>query len=73
LEAPVIQAQWRQKARGTFVSDTMNARTIVTMLLDLKTTDNVALIEQLSELNRRLDGVEDKIRTTERPSAAGLG
>jgi len=66
LEAPVILAQWRQKARDTFVSDSMNAWRIVAMLLDLKTTDNVALIEQLRDLNARLAGIEEKIRATER-------
>lgn len=66
FEAPVILAQWRQKARHTFVSETMDARKIVEMLLELKLTDNVALIEQLSSLNTSLAALEEKIRRAER-------
>jgi hypothetical protein len=65
-EAPLILAQWRQKARGTFVSDTMNAAKIVDMLLDLRTTENTALIEQLQKLNRTLETLESQIKVAER-------
>jgi hypothetical protein len=60
-EAPLILAQWRQKARDKFVSDAMNARRIMSMLLDLKATENAALIEQLRALNVRLDALEQAI------------
>ena len=45
-EAPLILAQWRQKARDTFVSDSMNAARLVEWLLDLKITENAALVQQ---------------------------
>jgi hypothetical protein len=65
-EAPLILAQWRQKARDTFVSDSMNTGRVVEWLLDLKTTENTALIEQLQTLNRALSTLESQIKSAER-------
>lgn len=64
-EAPLILSQWRQKARDTFVSDSFNARRLVDSLLDLKTTENAALIQQLKKLNVQLDDLEKQIRSAE--------
>jgi Eco57I restriction-modification methylase len=65
-EAPVILAQWRQKARDTFVSESVTAAKVVEWLLDLKETENAALIEQVATLNRKLDDLEGQIRQVER-------
>lgn len=64
-EVPVILAQWRQIARGTFVSESVKAKKIIDRLLDLRKTDNRALVEQLDDLNRRLESVEAEIRNDE--------
>ena len=65
-EAPLILAQWRQTARDTFVSDAVDAAKIVEWLLDLKTTENQALSQQIRELNHSLDEVEGRILLEER-------
>jgi hypothetical protein len=65
-EAPLLLAQWRQKARDTFVSDAVTAARLVEWLLDLKSTGNAALVAQIDALNRKLDTLEDQIRRTER-------
>ena len=65
-DAPFVLAQWRQKARDTFVSDTMDAYKIISMLCDLKATHNSALVEQLRDLNERLNAIENGIRLAER-------
>ena len=59
-------AQWQQKARDTFVSETVNARKVVEWLLDIKTTENDALIKQVDKLNHALEDIESQIRTAER-------
>jgi len=64
--APLILAQWRQIARDTFVSETVNAARVVEWLLDLKTTENRALIAQIHKLNEDLEATEARIKTTER-------
>jgi len=64
-EAPVILAQWRQRARDTFVSDSVNAKRIVDWLLNVRLTDNAALIKQLGTLNRSLEDLETRIRSSE--------
>ena len=65
-EGPVILAQWRRAVRDTFVSDSVHAAKVVEWLLDLKSTDNEALIEQIAQLNGTLDELEQGIRRTER-------
>jgi hypothetical protein len=65
-EAPLVLAQWRHLARDTFVSDTVDAAKIVKWLLDLKMTENHALIQQISELNRSLEELEATILARER-------
>lgn len=65
-EAPLILAQWRQRARERFVSDTVNAARIVEWLLDLKTTENNGLIAQIDQRVRELDALEAQIRIAER-------
>lgn len=64
-ETPLILAQWRQKARDTFVSDSVNARKITEWLLDLKATDNTALVQQFKQLNGQLESLEDTLRVAE--------
>lgn len=66
VEGPLILAQWRRAARDTFVSDSVNAAKIIEWLLDLKSTENVALIDQIQQLGETLEGLEDEIRKTER-------
>jgi len=65
-EAPIILAQWRRAARDTFVSDTVNAARVIEWLLDLRTTENKALIGQIHTLNEELTAIEGRIKTTER-------
>lgn len=65
-EAPLLHAQWRDKTRDTFVSDATTAARLVDALLDLKTTDNPALLEKFAALDRELDDLERQIRRTER-------
>jgi hypothetical protein len=65
-EAPLILAQWRQRARGTFVSDSVTAGKVIDWLLDLKTTNNAALVKQIEKLNELLESTEDQIRGAER-------
>ncbi len=65
-DAALILAQWRQKARDAFVSDTVNAARVVDWLLDLKTTENAALVNQIRKLNNELVDVEEQIRSRER-------
>ena len=65
-EAPIILAQWRQMARDLFVSETVNAEKIVNGLLNLKRTENDALISQIDKLNRDLERIETHIRIAER-------
>jgi len=65
-EAPIILAQWRDKARDSFVSDSLDADSIVNRLLDLKTTDNPAIIRQIKDFNNELECVENEIRVFER-------
>ena len=65
-EAPIILAQWRRMARDLFVSETVNAEKVVNGLLNLKGTENDALISQIDKLNRDLERVEAQIRSAER-------
>jgi hypothetical protein len=65
-EAPLVLAQWRQRARDTFVSDSVNATKIVEWLLDLKITENEALIQQIRDLNHGLEKLKGKIHDVER-------
>ncbi|GAA4446801.1 Eco57I restriction-modification methylase domain-containing protein [Novipirellula rosea] len=65
-EANVILPQWQQKARDSFVSESMNAKRIVTRLLDLRTTSNPALTSQLADFTKKLADVESKILSEER-------
>jgi hypothetical protein len=65
-EAPLIFAQWRRAARDTFVSDSVNAEKVVEWLLDLKTTENRALIGQIDKLNVALTTIEGQIASAER-------
>jgi hypothetical protein len=65
-EAPLILAQWRRAARDTFVSDTVNAARVVEWLLDIKTTESKALIDQIRKLNDELAVIESSIKTVER-------
>ena len=65
-EGPVILAQWRRAARDTFVSDTVDAARVVGWLLDLRSTDNPALVAQIRGLNQELEAIEDRIRSLER-------
>jgi len=44
----------------------VHAAKVVEWLLDLKSTDNEALIEQIAQLNGTLDELEQGIRRTER-------
>ena len=65
-EAQLILAQWRQRARDTFVSESVNAERVIDWLLDLKTTDNSALIKQIQALTQKLAALELQIKSTER-------
>jgi hypothetical protein len=65
-EAPIILAQWRNIARDSFVSDSLDAGAVISKLLDLKTTENAAIIQQIKGLNDELDSVENEIRNSER-------
>lgn len=65
-EAQLILAQWRQRARDTFVSESVNAERVIDWLLDLKTTDNSALIKQIQALSHKLEALELQIKSTER-------
>jgi hypothetical protein len=62
----VILAQWRDIARNCFVSDSLNAGSVISKLLDLKATDSPAIIQQIKCFNDDLDNVEKQIRTIER-------
>jgi hypothetical protein len=65
-EAPILLAQWRDKARDSFVSDSLDADSVISRLLDLKTTDNPAIIQQIKNFNDELEVVEHEIRVVER-------
>lgn len=60
-EAQLILPQWREVARDNFVSETMNAGRIVKRLLDLRDTENAALVAQLSQLSDKVVALEDSI------------
>lgn len=64
-DAHIILPQWQDIARNKFVSESMNAKRIVTQLLDLRTTENKVLIEQLAKLTSDLEAVEVQIYKTE--------
>jgi hypothetical protein len=65
-EANVILPQWQQKARDCFVSESMNAKRIVTRVLELRITTNAALISQLAEHTEKLSAIESDILAEER-------
>jgi hypothetical protein len=65
-EANIILPQWQNKARDTFVSESMDAKRILNRLLDLRSTDNKSLITQLATLTKELEATEDEILRTER-------
>jgi hypothetical protein len=65
-DASLVLAQWQQRARDRFVSNEIDAARIIEWLLDLKTTDNAELIDQIATLTHSLDEIESKIRRTER-------
>lgn len=65
-EADIILPQWQEKARDTFASETMDARRILTRLLDLRITENKSLINQLATGARELKEIEEQIIQTER-------
>jgi len=65
-EAGIILPQWQEKARDKFVSESVNGTRIVKMLLDLRTTENQSLIQQLAALTMKLHEVEEQILTNER-------
>lgn len=62
-EAKCILPQWQSKLRDTFVSESMNAKRVLNRLLDLRTTTNEALVNQLNELTTKLYGLEDIHKT----------
>lgn len=65
-EAKIILPQWMEKARDTFVSESVDAARFLSWLLDLRTTDNRALIEQLSAHTKTLLDLDRRIVDTER-------
>ncbi len=65
-EATIILPQWMEVARDSFVSESFDAKRILNRLLDLRTTDNPALISQLSAYTKTLLDVERRIVDTER-------
>jgi hypothetical protein len=64
-DAKIILPQWMEKARDAFVSESVNARRILDRLLNLRTTDNRALIDQLASHTSALLDLERRIVETE--------
>lgn len=65
-DGAVILAQWRRVARDTFISDSVDAGRVVGWLLDLRSTENMALIKQIRKLNNELSDLEAQIVAAER-------
>ena len=65
-ELNIIFPQWQEKARDTFVSETMDAKRILARLLDFRTTENKSLINQLAMGAREIIDIEEQIIQTER-------
>jgi hypothetical protein len=65
-DAKIILPQWMKVARDKFISESLNAGRIVKNLLELRTTENDALVQQLGNLTKTLLETEEKILATER-------
>lgn len=65
-DACVILPQWQSKLRDSFVSESMDARRVLTALLDLRKTTNVELIRQLDIMTKQLRSLETDILSIER-------
>lgn len=64
-EAALIVPQWRQVIRTTNITPSVTAEKLVGNLLNLKTTNNASLIQQLNNLDTALETLQIQIQTKE--------
>ncbi len=60
-ETAFIAAQWRHKVGETTVTPTFGAKRLIELLLDLRRTDNLALRQQVVELDARIGKIDADI------------
>ena len=61
-----IYAQWKQKTRGINVTEKYNAKSLVTDLLDLVKTENSAVKDQVTTLDKEIDALDKTISVKEK-------
>jgi len=64
-EIPFIAAQWRQKLRQTNVTAKFDAKRLIRLLLDLRTTEHTALRAQVIEIDAAIQKLDQAIEAKE--------
>jgi hypothetical protein len=62
---PFIAAQWRQIVRSTNITEAFDSKKLVTLLLDLRATDDDTLAAKLVEIDSNIQALDIEIATAE--------